>query len=83
MPLLIFWLALGTLVYWLATTVFSVLGARVHFEVRRHNLLVRSKQLRLEYLNSIDDRLAGVVEDEDVIEPLDEAQAEEPLANAA
>ncbi len=63
-PTLIFWLTLGLLAYWLTTTIFSILAARIHFELSRHNLLVKSQQMRLEYLSTIDERMAGVIEDE-------------------
>lgn len=61
---MIYWFALAFLAYWLVTSIFSTLAARSHFELRRHDLLVRSKQLRLEYLHSLEERMAGV-EDED------------------
>lgn len=69
-PTIIFWLILGLLAYSLVTSFFSVLGARLHFETQRHNLLVRSKLMRLEYLRSIDEKMAGVLDDEefDIVE---------------
>jgi hypothetical protein len=77
-PSILFWLILGSLGYALATSVFSILAARLHFETQRHDLLVRSKQLRLEYLDTLDEKIAGVL-DEDatgvIIEEEDEPQA--------
>jgi len=65
-PPILIWLVLGLLVYCLATSVTAVLAARAHFETARHDLIVKSKLLRLEYLNSLDEKMAGV-EDDDVI----------------
>ena len=67
LPILI-WLILAGLAYCLVTSVVAVLSARAHFETQRHNLIVRSKQMRLEYLNSLGERMAGVVDDSVVIE---------------
>ena len=65
-PTLIYALTLVLLAYWLVTSVFAVLAARNHFEISRHELLVKSKQMRLEYLNSLEERMAGVdIDDED------------------
>jgi len=58
-------LTLALLAYWLVTSVFSVLAARSYFEISRHDLLVRSKQLRIEYLNSLEERMAGIEVDEE------------------
>lgn len=62
------WLALGFLTYCLVTVVVQVLAARAHFETARHDLIVKSKQMRLEYLNSLDEKKAGVVDDSVVYE---------------
>ncbi len=79
-PTILFWLILGLLTYAFVTSIFSILGARLHFETQRHNLLVRSKLLRQEYLNSLDEKQAGVIDDEqDVIIEEDDDE----LANAA
>lgn len=67
-PTLIYWLALAFLGYWLATAVFAILAARTHFELRRHDLLARSKQRRREYLESVEERMAGVL-DHDETDP--------------
>ena len=69
MPSIIYALTLALLAYWLVTSVFSILAARNHFEISRHDLLVKSKKMRLEYLNSLEERMAGVeVDEDDVIE---------------
>lgn len=65
MPAIIYALTLALLAYWLVTSVFAILAARNYFEISRHDLLVRSRQLRIEYLNSIEERIAGVEVDED------------------
>jgi len=65
-PLLIL-AALALIAYCFVTAVVSVLAARLHIEVQRHDLLVRSKLLRLEYLNSIEDRMTGTEEDFDEV----------------
>ncbi len=76
---MLFYAIIASLLYTLATCFFSILGARIHFETRRHDLIVRSKQMRLEYLRSLDERMAGVIDEEEG------AQAtlvkEEPQAN--
>lgn len=65
---------MGLLAYWLATSVFAALSARIHFEVQRHDLLVRSKQLRIEYLSSVEEKRAGVIDEEDeYVSPVDQA----------
>ncbi len=79
-PTILFWLILGLLAYALVTSVFSILGARLHFEAQRHDLLVRSKRLRQEYLNSIDEKMAGVLDDEELDVVIEE---EVPHAKAA
>lgn len=74
-PPILMWLVLALLIYCLATSVAAVLAARAHFETARHNLIVESKLMRLEYLNSMDERMAGVVDDSVVYddEPVNEA----------
>ncbi len=67
-PPILIWLVLCLLTYCLVTSVVAVLAARAHFETKRHDLIVRSKQLRLDYLNSLDEKIAGVVDDSVVIE---------------
>lgn len=71
---------LGLLGYALVTAVLSILGARVHFEIQRHDLIYRSKKIRMEYLQSLNERMAGVVDDSVVIEDED---TDEPLEDAA
>lgn len=46
----IYWLVFGMLGYVLTTCVLSMLASRVEAEVQRHDLIVASKQKRLEYL---------------------------------
>lgn len=65
-PPILIWVVLGFLAYCLATSVAAVLAARAHFETARHDLIVESKKLRLEYLSTIDEKMAGV-EDDSVI----------------
>ncbi len=67
-PPILIWLILAGLAYCLVTSVAAVLSARAHFETQRHDLIVRSKKMRLEYLNSIEEKMAGVVEDSVLIE---------------
>lgn len=85
LPTIMFWLVLAMLAYWLVTSVFSILAARNHFEISRHDLLVKSKQLRLDYLNSLEERIAGVETDDvdvnvDVIEDEGEPEISSKLA---
>lgn len=63
-PPLMLWLILGLLGYALVTSVFATLAARAYFETRRHDLIVKSKRMRLAYLNSLQEKLAGVLDDE-------------------
>ena len=65
-PLLIV-CVLAMIAYCFITAALSVLSARIYFEVQRHDLLVHSKHLRLEYLNSIEEKMAGVEEDFDEV----------------
>ena len=58
------WLILGLLGYTLVTSIFATLAARAHFETRRHDLIVKSKQMRLRYLLSLEEKMAGVLDDE-------------------
>jgi len=74
-PPILIWLILGLLTYCLVTSVMAILAARAHFETKRHDLIVRSKQMRLEYLNSIEEKMAGVVDDSVVIEDETSAHA--------
>jgi hypothetical protein len=67
-PPLLIWIVLGLLAYCLVTSIMAVLAARVHFEIERHELIIRSKKMRLEYLNSIEDKMAGMVDDSVIIE---------------
>lgn len=67
-PPLLIWLVLGLLTYCLVTAVVSVLAARAHFDIQRHNLIVRSKQMRQDYLNSYEEKVAGVVDGSAVID---------------
>ena len=67
LPPILIWLVLGLLTYCLVTSVVAVLAARAHFETQRHDLIVRSKQMRLDYLNSLDEKMAGVEEDFDEV----------------
>lgn len=67
-PPLLIWLVLGLLTYCLVTAVVAVLAARAHFEVQRHDLIVRSKQMRRDYLHSYEEKIAGVVDDGAVID---------------
>ncbi|GAB4107949.1 MAG: hypothetical protein Kow00105_12720 [Phycisphaeraceae bacterium] len=62
---LIILLVLAGLSYWLVTSVVGTLAARFSFEVRRHDLIVESKRLRLEYLNAYEHRAAGIIEDDE------------------
>ncbi len=73
---MLIWLILGLLVYCLATSVAAVLAARAHFETSRHDLIVRSKQMRLAYLRSLNEKMTGEVDDSVVIE-------DEPVNQAA
>jgi hypothetical protein len=73
-PILI-WLVLGLLAYCLVTAVVAVLAASAHFQTQRHDLLVQSKKMRLEYLNSLEEKMAGVVDDSVEIEDEPQAQA--------
>lgn len=82
-PTLLIWIILGLLVYWLTTAVFSILAARIHFEVSRHNLLVRSKQMRNDYLSTLNERMAGVIDDEDTQDVIVEEPDEKPMKLAA
>lgn len=52
----------------MVTAVVGVLAARAHFEIQRHDLIVRSKQMRLDYLNSHEEKTACVVDGSAVIE---------------
>ena len=82
---MLLWLTLGLLAYWLTTSVFAALAARIHFEIARHDLLVKSKHMRLKYLSTLDERMAGVIHDDehpDVIIEEDDEQAP-PNAKAA
>ncbi len=62
---MLFYAIIAFLLYMLATCFFTILGARIHFETRRHDLLVRSKHLRLQYLHSLDERMAGIIDEEE------------------
>ncbi len=75
-PPILIWLILGLLVYCLVTSVVAVLAARTHFEIQRHDLVVRSKQMRLDYLNSLEEKMAGMVDGSVVVE-------DEPQSHAA
>ncbi len=74
-PPILIWLILGFLAYCLVTSVTAVLAARAHFETARHDLIVKSKQLRLEYLNSLGERMADMVDDSVVYEDEESGQA--------
>jgi hypothetical protein len=63
------WIVLGLLAYCLVTSIMAVLAARVHFEIERHKLIIRSKQMRLEYLNTLEEKMSGMVDDSVIIEP--------------
>jgi len=66
-PPLLIGIVLALIAYCFVTAVLSVLSSRVHLEVQRHNLLVHSKLLRLEYLNSLEEKMAGVEDDFDEV----------------
>jgi hypothetical protein len=73
-PPILIWLVLGLLIYCLATSVAAVLAARAHFETSRHDLIVKSRQMRNDYLRSLDEKMGGMVDDSVVIE--DELESE-------
>jgi len=75
-PPILIWLVLGLLVYSLVTSVTAVLAARAHFETARHDLIVKSKLLRHEYLNSLGEQDSAPIDDSVVFEDED-AQPEQ------
>ena len=72
MPPLLIGSVLAMFAYCFVTSALSVLASRIYFEIERHNLLVHSKLMRLEYLRSLEERSAGVEADEEFDEVVDD-----------